>query len=401
MPAARPWLSLSALPFCALAWLTACARDPAQARQAEIRRAWERDPAEAIALVNQLDELQQLTVIEQVFEPRGGMGAGGTPCERLDRPVVEERCRRIMSRVHLQFYGAPEQGDAEAERACLQQTGVDPGQQDTPFGLATEAARRGAGLEEGLAACRCLQGERLRDECTFALAETLARQPAARAQAIDACAHLRPRVVPMCVEHTLSLANVRLDLGSTTGARWTEAERFAERIGHLPPELAQDSADGLLGFYWSYVMFESIAAALEAPGGERLLPAGLTERLPAEALPHARSAVAWAVLATLPEGARDATDPAAMVGAILAGAAPLPGVGDGGRPSFPMGCGTVAEPSGRASIRRHYLTRLVESRLGSADAEQDLTLAVAAARSCLDPARRPPTLPYGAPPPPP
>lgn len=349
----------------------------------EILQAWESDPQRAVALVNQLEELEQAAAVEMVFRTSGLVAVDDGLCDDLALEVTKARCRRFLSRPHLANYGFEGPGASEVELACLAGMGVEPAVGLTVYEQAVAGATVGAdlALERGLSVCGCLSVEPLRQECTFRLAEALARSRSSRPDAIAACSQLRQVVFTLCVEHAIGAAGLQVPLHATGGEGWRLVGEFAERIGALPDERSSDGADGLEGFLWSYVMFQSVRGMFDRPEHERSLDRELLERLPPEARPHLRSAVGWAVATSAMDGTEGPGNPGEMLRAVLQGDAPVP-VPPNALREFPLTCITDVEP-GQAGVEQiHYLTRLSDHRWSSPDPQEDIDLALRASSNC-------------------
>ncbi len=361
----------------------------------EIREVWQRDPARAMTMVNELPgELEQLTAVEAVMRPWRDRelverNAEIAHCAALERPAVRQRCERTLARDHLASFEAEAPAEHDAELRCLAALPGGEAVSDTPLGTAIRMASPGRPLPmaDALKPCACLSLDKDRQECHFRLAESLAGVPGRSGDAIETCLLTSTVIASGCLEHILRHGRVAGPLDRADDPRWLELAAWARLIEAAPSAASADLEFDLAAYFWAAVLFRSAAGSLE-PGqpGIRMDPA-LAGALPDDASIYLHDAAAWLAVAMQPIHEPLQLDAAvALAGQLLAGEAPVAPLtdarGDNVYHEPQPRCAQQLERSEEHDHTQHFLGQLACSRVASKDPEIDLQLAVKAAAAC-------------------
>jgi len=257
--------------------LQAC--DDAACRQQHLLAAFDADPQDTVALLGDLEPVQQEALVRILAEQRPddleascGAVAAGSPAWAI--------CSRLRERPHLvrgkRGTAAEEQPTRTAQGPVSRHPPIPTAVADPPVATVQACAERFPGLDAAQA------------ECLFQAAEALAGSERWRATA---------RVVPLCVaagdfvhgclHH--SIATMLPPLPAADRAAPEDLTETLQAVDALATAVGEAHADVYASFFWSMWTAHSFRAAQRVDG--RLL-----EVLPPQAEPHVRMAAAFRML---------------------------------------------------------------------------------------------------------
>jgi hypothetical protein len=257
--------------------------------------AWHRDPSEAIAAI-ELDrnpEQQALMLSALIHSGELELSELTPYCSSFTQSAPRELCTRKAERPHLfadhhsRGQGAPTAAVEWPESHCQP---APPEGEDPVAWTARRCVSLGSQQAQAPATCTCLPPGVPQHECWFLCAEgsSAGRGLAGLERALRACSQSGD-FAGDCLQHVVSMRSTTLASGVDPLVSLGEASALTQRV---LLELGQPrQLDTVAHIFWSLGLAQA-ADAGRLPGS-----AGL-ERLPPEAIPHLRAALAWRLVAS-------------------------------------------------------------------------------------------------------